>query len=249
MSVEPPDAYWSNRLSREFSLRGTGHIAYSEGYNAWMYRAKGRALRRALRRARPTPDALDVGVGTGWCLGVLESMDARVDGCDIVEQSIQRASEQFPEGSFFQLDISTDPIPKEAASYDLVTALDVLYHVVDDEGWERALREFARVLKPGGVLIATDGLGSVDRHPAAHVHFRSHEHWASGAALAGFDLTELRPLYRWLSRDPGRERRFMPDAVRGAVEYALETLAPRRPHMHCVVLTRHASPRRSAPAA
>ena len=165
MSAEPPDAYWSSRLNRDFSLRGTGHIAYSEGYNAWMYRAKGRALRRALRHVRPTPDALDVGVGTGWCLDVLHGMGARINGCDIVEESIDRASERFREGEFFRVDISSERIPKEAASYDLVTALDVLYHVVDDAGWEQAVREIARVLRPGGILIATDGLGAVDRRP------------------------------------------------------------------------------------
>ena len=53
-----PEAYWSERLDGEFNLKGTGHIGYSRGYNRWLYRAKGRALRRALKSVNPMPSNL-----------------------------------------------------------------------------------------------------------------------------------------------------------------------------------------------
>ena len=33
--------YWDTRLERAGGLRGVGHLADSDSYNYWLYRAKG----------------------------------------------------------------------------------------------------------------------------------------------------------------------------------------------------------------
>jgi SAM-dependent methyltransferase len=43
-------------------------------------------------------------------------------------------------------------LPLETASFDIVTAMHMLYHAPDKD---RAVAEIARVLRPGGTLIAT----------------------------------------------------------------------------------------------
>lgn len=237
-----PNEYWSARLAREFNLRGTGHISYSERYNAWLYRAKRRALRRGLRGLRPPLDALDVGSGTGWAVPELLRLGTRLEGCDIVEESVRRLGERFPDCTFFRLALGAEPIPRPDSSYDLVIALDVLYHLPSDPEWEAGLAELARVLRSHGRLVVTDGFGDEDRAPAAHVRFRSQRRWRSAASEHGLELAEARPLYRWLSRDPnGGPLARLPDGARGAVEYCLEFLWPREPHMRCAVLVRRAS--------
>jgi SAM-dependent methyltransferase len=46
--------------------------------------------------------------------------------------------------------VTSEKMPFESNSFDLVTALDVIEHIEDDLG---AMREIYRVLKPGGVLM------------------------------------------------------------------------------------------------
>jgi SAM-dependent methyltransferase len=243
-----PAEYWSDRLSDQYDLGGTGHLSYSRGYNEWLYRAKRRALRRVLAAIKAGAAALDLGSGTGWVVHELLTAGMRVDGCDIAEIAVDRLRERFPAATFFQTTLGGDPLPRDDAAYGLVTALDVMYHVTDDAAWERALLETARVLRPGGVLIASDGFGAEDRMPGAHVRFRSLARWSDATAAAGLRQERLDPYFRWLSRDPedGAVLRRFPDGVRGAMEYVLETIAPRAPHMRLAVFSRQSSERYSS---
>lgn len=240
-----PAEYWSERLAGQYDLRGTGHLAYSRGYNDWLYRAKRRALRRALGAVQPGASALDLGSGTGWVVEELLRAGAQVEGCDIAPLAVERLTERFPQASFFQTTLGADPLPGADSSYDVVTALDVMYHVTDDDAWRAAVQEAARVLKPSGILVFSDGLGRDDREPSAHVRFRSQRRWSELAAATGLEQKRVAPYFRWLSRDrhEGALARRLPDRVRGPLEYALETVAPRPPHMRIAVYSRQSSDR------
>ena len=237
-SAYDPQGYWSNRLGEHFDLRGTGHLDYDARYNRWLYREKARALRWGLDSAREGDSVLDVGSGVGWVVDQLLSRGLSTEGCDISPDAVHRLSNRFPAARFFQLSLGTDPIPRPDGSYDVVTMLDVAYHVTDDQLWLEGLREVARVLRPGGRLIISDGLGPADRTPAPHVRFRSATTWGQADAV-GLTISGTRPYFRWLSRDKDAWGfRHLPDGVRGAVEYGLERLVRRPPHMRCAVLTR-----------
>ena len=226
-----PDEYWSERLSAELNLRGTGHLSYSEGYNDWLYRAKRRALHRALVGVDAPARALDVGSGVGWVVDQLRGRGFEVDGCDITDVAVEHLRARFPASTFSRVSIGRDPIPAPDATYGLVTMLDVAYHVTDDGEWRRALAEVARVLRPGGSFVVTDGFDLDDRRPADHVHHRSLGAWTDATAAVGLMPAGRWPLYRWLSRDPGGPLDHLPDRARGAVEFALERVVPRSPHL------------------
>jgi SAM-dependent methyltransferase len=250
MSEYRPAEYWSRRLEREFNLRGTGHLQYNEAYNAWLYRAKRRALNRAMRCAGRPSSALDVGSGVGWVVAELLGRGLDVEGCDIAPVAVDGLRRRFPERSFFQLALGDEAVPRPEASYDLVTALDVSYHITDDARWRLAVAEIGRVLCPGGSLIVIDGLGEREISPAAHVRFRSLDAWTAAGREAGLEIHALLPCYRWISRERGTGALSrLPDGVRGATEYALEWLVPRRPHMRCGVLRRSAPTNGNALAA
>jgi SAM-dependent methyltransferase len=95
---------------------------------------------------------LDVGCGTGGLLHHLLDRRGRAFGLDLSQVALQfarqRGLEQLIQGS-------ATALPFAGESFDVVTALDLLYHrwVEDDEA---ALAECCRVLRPGGWLLVTD---------------------------------------------------------------------------------------------
>jgi len=88
-------------------------------------------------------DILDAGCGTGLLLQQLQPL-GKVEGVDISEEALEfcrkRGLSNVRRADVLEL-------PFEAESFDMITALDVLEHLDDDVA---SLREFRRVLKPGG---------------------------------------------------------------------------------------------------
>lgn len=104
-------------------------------------------------------NVLDAGCGDGQVAKTLYEKGWNVCGCDISPKMIQNAIEEFKkieiEGrekarflvtSVEQLEQFPD------SSFDAIVSLGVLYYLRDER---RALAEFNRVLKPGGILIIT----------------------------------------------------------------------------------------------
>lgn len=96
-------------------------------------------------------DILDVGCGPGTFLGRLASNGhrAKLVGLDYSAGMVEQASRDFPDVQFQQGDAQA--LPFADASFDLVTARHMLYHVPDVLA---ALREARRVLRPAGVFVA-----------------------------------------------------------------------------------------------
>ncbi len=96
----------------------------------------------------------DIACGTGYgvrCLAETGQAESVV-GIDICEQAVAYArSRHSATGCRFQVAEAAD-CGLQSESLDVVTSFETIEHVPDD----RALvREFARVLKPGGVLICS----------------------------------------------------------------------------------------------
>lgn len=89
---------------------------------------------------------LDAGCGTGLLGKKLQAL-GNVQGIDISPEALKFAKKR---GLKVKL-ASVNKLPFKNNTFDLLVSLDVIYHrQVDDK---KALREFYRVLKPGGILI------------------------------------------------------------------------------------------------
>ena len=93
-------------------------------------------------------DSLDAGCGTGGMLASLARY-GDVTGLDRSSDALHFARQR---GAHKLVQASIARIPFAEQRFDLVTSFDVLYHrgVADDE---EALREIARVIRPGGKLL------------------------------------------------------------------------------------------------
>jgi ubiquinone/menaquinone biosynthesis C-methylase UbiE len=114
----------------------------------WWYCGLRRILLQSIKKYAPKNKMkiLDVGCGTGILMKTLSSVHD-VSGIDYSEDAI----------SFCRLrelknvkKASANDLPFENNVFDLVTCMDVLYHVGIDI--EKALHEINRVLKPQGIL-------------------------------------------------------------------------------------------------
>jgi SAM-dependent methyltransferase len=93
---------------------------------------------------------LDVGCGTGHHLAWLRDRGFAVAGVDGSEEMLAHARVANPGVELRQADVERLPFPD--ASFDAVLCVEVLRYLSDPAP---CLREAARVLRPGGVLLAT----------------------------------------------------------------------------------------------
>jgi SAM-dependent methyltransferase len=99
---------------------------------------------------KPAASVLDAGCGTGGMMRVLQDAGPawEISGVDMSLQALEHTRSR---GFTKVTRASVDALPYADASFDVVVSLDVLYFEgVDDT---KAMSEFHRVLKPGGMLI------------------------------------------------------------------------------------------------
>lgn len=132
-------------------------VMYAEEQSHWWFRGRRMVLLDLARRWGPGPDArpdiLDFGCGTGGNTAAYATIGAVV-GVELDSGALRFAS-RVRSARFCQA--SGTALPLADCSFDLVLASDVLEHIADHE---TAVREIARVLRPGGRLVF-----SVPAHP------------------------------------------------------------------------------------
>jgi ubiquinone/menaquinone biosynthesis C-methylase UbiE len=96
------------------------------------------------------PDVLDIGCGDG--ARTLANLPPGSVGLDISRRGLHLATREVPDARLLQGDMSA--LPVEADRFDAITAYHAVFHVPREEH-PAVYREFARVLRPGGVVLMT----------------------------------------------------------------------------------------------
>jgi 2-polyprenyl-3-methyl-5-hydroxy-6-metoxy-1,4-benzoquinol methylase len=151
--------YWEKRLNDNYGLHGTGYIGLGKSYNSWMYKVRKHIVYRKLQTFESNlhnADVLDIGSGSGFYVDIWKQLGVRsITGCDITSVSVKNLTNKYPEGNFLEFDISSDVIPI-SKQFDYVTAFDVLFHIVDDDKYAKAISNIHNLLKPNGMLIFSE---------------------------------------------------------------------------------------------
>ncbi len=141
--------YWQERIrSTGESLRGVGHKSYGEFANELMYKKTRMQLEKALTEQRiviGNKTVLDAGSGIGIYSEFYLNRGAKVTAIDISDHALKIVKRKFP-----QVEIkccSLSDIEGLDKKFDIVHCFDVLYHITNEEDWEKTIDSLGRLSK------------------------------------------------------------------------------------------------------
>jgi len=155
----------------------------------------------ALHGAARGGTLLDVGSGAGHWVDFYRQLlsPSRIVAVDIARPSVEALARRMtdaPEVTVRLADVTARDF-ELGERFGLISAIGVMFHIVDDEAWERALRNLARHLEPRGRWIVGGQFGWV----TANVQFHGTDDFSSwgDAATRGARLVNkrIRSLRRW----------------------------------------------------
>jgi len=204
--------YWNQRLIENFNLTGVGLLQAGSAYNQWLYKLRELAVNRAIRKYHIDLQGyhvLDIGCGTGYWIKYWKKKGAlSVSGIDIAEVSIKNLRQKYPDVVFINEDVS-NPQLTLANSYDLISAFDVIYHIVDDEKWSAALHNVSRYLNSNGWFFFTDLFPHWEEYRIMHQYSRLLNCYENVFRHLEMEIVDRIPIC-WLSAYPqdsnGRKR-------------------------------------------
>lgn len=113
------------------------------------------ALQKHGRSMKDCSSILEFGCGFGRLLQYVAGVapQAQIVGCDIFDKAVKACQQKFPKGRFVQND-DKPPVALEDAQFDFIYSYSVFTHLAEENhaAW---LKELARLLKPGGMMIHT----------------------------------------------------------------------------------------------
>lgn len=210
-----PEQFWAKRYS-QVDVTRSGHIDMPAAYNLWLYRRKKQRLLSLLEGEGFRPQGarvLEIASGSGVYVEMWQQLGVGdLAGIDISEAAVAAVQARFPKYRFFKRDLSLPGLEQQVGSgFDLVTAVDMLYHIVEDDAFERSLANLAAATRPGGLLAIHDVFLSGDDRRLGYMHLRDWEAYQHALDRAGFDVLVRRPTF-FLAvqalkiRSPGVER-------------------------------------------
>lgn len=195
--------FWEARLSRAVNLKTVGNRAFSLSYNEWLYKAQRDSLELLLSKNNISIEGkhiLDVGCGSGFYVNFFDEKQAgHITGMDITSQSIEYLLKQFPDYRFLVNDISADQIGL-SEKFDIVSAVSVLFHIVDDDKFSNAVTNICNLVKPDGYIIISDSFKRPILPTAKHAKLRDLKDYLAIFERNNVEVVDIVPIFYLLNQ-------------------------------------------------
>lgn len=139
---------------------------------------------------------LDIGSGAGHWIDFYKSLEPlEVTGLDVSLSSFQHLKEKYASDTTVGIHHgkAIEVIAKLNGEYDLVNAVGVMFHIVNDSEWEDTIGAVGRILKTDGLFVVGGHFGflgnlNVQIDEAGHINkrLRSNRRWRKVLRKAGF---------------------------------------------------------------
>jgi SAM-dependent methyltransferase len=162
MSIDEAAAYWDARHRRDSDMRSGGDKSFDDATNHMFYILRLSLLLSVIGQHSSGVAPLfilDAGCGKGWFSRELARFGHKVDGIDASESAIRYCQEQGGGPRYIQSRLSQWTNPW---LYDVVMSVDVLFHILDDQEWERSVRNLAELVRFHGRLVIADWFAEED---------------------------------------------------------------------------------------
>ncbi len=191
--------YWESRLSNQFDLQGVGFIGLGKHYNAWLYKVRRNVFLRKMKATLlnfRSVDVLDIGSGTGFYIERWRELAVRnLVGVDLTQTAVDNLKQKYPEHEFYQVDIGGDTRTLANRRFDVISAFDVLFHIIDDQQYQKAIENIYSLLKPGGLFVLSENFLHTETIVSKHQVCRqldTIEHFLTGC---GFEILDRSPMF------------------------------------------------------
>ncbi|MGD2128288.1 MAG: class I SAM-dependent methyltransferase [Lysobacterales bacterium] len=224
--LQSPRDFWDQRLGDRPDASSVGCAGFGRRYNDWLYRVRRSGFRRLVRRLSVSPAncrVLDVGSGTGFYIEQWRAMGAtRIEALDFSQSAVRHLRGRFPSMAVHHADLSAPSLPLESGQYDLISAFDVLFHLVEDAAYARAIANVSNLLKPGGFLLLSENFTHRERPRASWYHYsrplKTIEHQLQANGLR---LIERRPMFVLMNAPDDSGSRLLGNWWRGVSRIAM----------------------------
>jgi 2-polyprenyl-3-methyl-5-hydroxy-6-metoxy-1,4-benzoquinol methylase len=193
LSAEQAAVYWDSRHRRDGDMRSGGDKSFDEATNNIFYALRLNLLLDVLGHhsggAAPL-FLLDAGCGKGWFSRELAKFGHMVDGIDESETAIAYCRDKRGGPRYFRAPLAQW---HNVWLYDAVISIDVLFHIIDDDEWERSVRNITALVRLRGKLVVADWFADEDRAVANYQIVRGRNRYLPLMRECGMRFDSWRP--------------------------------------------------------
>jgi SAM-dependent methyltransferase len=157
LGVQQAIDFWDSRHRVRGELLSGGDLTYDHAGNEILYAVRLGRLLDVLGTWSSTAAPLrllDAGCGKGYYTRAFARYGYLVDGIDTSTFAIEACRRDAVGGERYA--VSTLDAWQPGYVYDAVVSVDVMFHLMDDGVWERSVRNLARLVRLGGLLVVAD---------------------------------------------------------------------------------------------